>query len=238
MATNKNINFDPSEIEKFERLSSQWWDPSGDFEPLHKINPLRLDYICQHTELENKKIIDLGCGGGILSESIDQKGGNVTGIDIGERALSVARLHQKESRTNVEYLQTTAEDIAEERPNEYDVLTCLEMLEHVPSPSKVIRAGKKLVKPGGSLFFSTINRNPKSFLFAIIGAEYILRILPKGTHNYEMFIKPSELEHWCRSENLNLISSIGIHYNPLINMYNLNKNIDVNYIMYFNNSSE
>jgi 2-polyprenyl-6-hydroxyphenyl methylase/3-demethylubiquinone-9 3-methyltransferase len=229
--TQKNV--DPAEIAKFDALASRWWDPAGEFRPLHEINPLRLDYIRQRATLPGSKVVDIGCGGGILTESMADRGASVTGIDMAEGPLAVARLHQAESGTNVEYLQTTAEDLAGKRAGEYDVVTCLEMLEHVPSPSTVIAACSELVRPGGDVFFSTINRNPKSFLFAIVGAEYLLRLLPAGTHEYEKFIRPSELESWSRHSGLELRGSIGLHYNPLTKEYSLGDNVDVNYMMHF-----
>jgi 2-polyprenyl-6-hydroxyphenyl methylase/3-demethylubiquinone-9 3-methyltransferase len=226
-------NVDPGEIAKFDALASRWWDPDGDFRPLHQINPLRLDFIRQRTRLPEARVLDVGCGGGILAESMDKQGATVTGIDMAESPLAVARLHQTESGTNVTYLQSTAEGLAEQRPQEFDVITCLEMLEHVPSPIDVIEACVRLVKPGGDVFFSTINRNPKSFLFAIIGAEYMLRLLPAGTHHYDKFIRPSELEGWSRHAGLELRDSIGMHYNPLSKEYSLGRNVDVNYLMHF-----
>jgi 2-polyprenyl-6-hydroxyphenyl methylase/3-demethylubiquinone-9 3-methyltransferase len=230
-ATENNV--DPGEIAKFDALASRWWDPDGDFRPLHQINPLRLDFIRQRAQLAESQIVDVGCGGGILAESMAKKGATVTGIDMAESPLAVARLHQAESGTNVTYLQSTAEGLAEQRPQEFDVVTCLEMLEHVPSPTDVIEACVRLVKPGGDVFFSTINRNPKSFLFAIIGAEYMLRLLPAGTHHYDKFIRPSELEGWSRHAGLELRDSIGMHYNPLSKEYSLGQNVDVNYLMHF-----
>lgn len=226
-------NVDAAEIAKFDALASRWWDPAGEFRPLHEINPLRLDYIRQRATLAGSRVVDIGCGGGILSESMAKLGASVTGVDMGEGPLTVARLHQAESGTNVEYLQTTAEDLASKRPGQFDVVTCLEMLEHVPSPPAVIAACAELLRPGGHLFFSTINRNPKSFLLAIVGAEYVLRLLPVGTHEYEKFIRPSELERWSRHSGLQLQGSIGLHYNPLTREYSLGENIDVNYIMHF-----
>jgi len=226
-------NIDAGEIAKFDVLASRWWDPEGDFRPLHEINPLRLDYIRQRVSLDGSKVLDVGCGGGILAESMAQKGAQVTGIDMAEKALGVARLHQAESGTDVEYLQSTAEDLAAERAGRYDVVTCLEMLEHVPSPASIVSACCTLVKPGGDVFFSTINRNPKSFLFAIVGAEYVLNMLPKGTHEYEKLIRPSELESWARNTGLTLAGSIGMHYNPITKEYSLGPNVDVNYLMHF-----
>ena len=226
-------NIDTGEIAKFDALASRWWDPEGDFRPLHEINPLRLDYIRQRASLDGSKVLDVGCGGGILAESMAHKGAQVTGIDMAEKPLGVARLHQAEAGTDVEYLQSTAEDLATERAGRYDVVTCLEMLEHVPSPASIISACCALVKPGGDVFFSTINRNPKSFLLAIIGAEYVLNMLPKGTHEYEKLIRPSELESWARKAGLTLKGSTGMHYNPLTKEYSLGPNVDVNYLMHF-----
>ncbi len=226
-------NVDTAEIAKFDSLASRWWDPEGDFRPLHEINPLRLDYIRQRATLKGSKVVDIGCGGGILTEAMAGLGASVTGIDMAEGPLAVARLHQAESGTNVEYLRTTAEELAAKHAAEFDVVTCLEMLEHVPTPSTVIAACAKLVKPGGDIFFSTINRNPKSFLLAIVGAEYVLRLLPAGTHEYRKFIRPAELEAWSRRAGLQLTGSIGMHYNPLTREYSLGENVDVNYIMHF-----
>lgn len=226
-------NIDSAEIARFDALASRWWDPEGDFRPLHEINPLRLDYIRQRADLDGSKVLDVGCGGGILAESMAHKGARVTGIDMAEKPLGVAKLHQVESGTDVEYLQSTAEDLATRREGQYDVVTCLEMLEHVPSPAAVISACARLVRPGGNVFFSTINRNPKSFVFAIVGAEYVLNLLPRGTHEYEKFIRPSELESWARHASLDLQSSIGMHYNPLTKAYSLGPNVDVNYLMHF-----
>ena len=229
-------NIDANEIAKFDSLAANWWDPEGEFQSLHDINPLRLDWIRQRARLDCAKVLDIGCGGGILSESMAAKGGVVTGIDMAEKPLGVARLHQIESGVDVEYLQSTAESLATERAGNYDIVTCLEMLEHVPSPLTVIRACRELVKPGGDVFFSTINRNPKSFLFAIIGAEYVLKLLPQGTHEYEKFIRPSELDGWAREAGLKLADSVGMHYNPLIREYSLGPNVDVNYLMHFRRS--
>ena len=227
-------NVDKNEIHKFEILAHRWWDTGSEFKPLHEINPLRLGYIEQHTRgLKDKKVIDVGCGGGILSESIALRGAQVTGIDMGETPLSVARLHSLETGVEIDYRQITAEEIAEEQAGQYDVVTCLEMLEHVPDPSSVIAACSRLVKPDGHLFFSTINRNPKSFAFAIIGAEYVLNMLPKGTHEYAKFIRPSELESWARDQGLKLEDITGMTYNPLFQSYKLGNNVDVNYLMHF-----
>jgi 2-polyprenyl-6-hydroxyphenyl methylase/3-demethylubiquinone-9 3-methyltransferase len=226
-------NVDPAEIAKFDAQASRWWDPDGDFRPLHQINPLRLDFIRQRARLSAAQVLDVGCGGGILAESMAQQGAAVTGIDMAESPLAVARLHQAESGTDVTYMRSTAEGLADQRPQSFDVVTCLEMLEHVPSPTAVIAACTRLVKPGGDVFFSTINRNPKSFLFAIIGAEYLLRLLPAGTHHYDKFIRPSELEQWARHAGLELCDSIGMHYNPVSKEYSLGPNVDVNYLMHF-----
>lgn len=226
-------NVDQMEIAKFDGLASRWWDPSGEFRPLHEINPLRLDYIRQRVELPGARVLDVGCGGGILTESLAAQGAVVTGIDMAEGPLAVARLHQAESGAKVAYLRGTAESHAADHPAAYDVVTCLEMLEHVPSPPSVITACAALVRPGGDVFFSTINRNPKAFLFAIVGAEYLLRLLPAGTHEYEKFIRPSELEEWSRQSDLDLRGSIGLHYNPLTREYSLDRNVDVNYLMHF-----
>lgn len=230
-------NVDPAEIAKFDALASRWWDPHGDFRPLHEINPLRVDYIRQRVQLRDKKVLDVGCGGGILAEAMAEAGAQVTGIDMAEKPLAVARLHQVESGTNVDYRQSTAENLADEMSAGFDIVTCLEMLEHVPSPQTVIAACQKLVKPGGDVFLSTINRNPKSFLFAIVGAEYLLKLLPAGTHEYEKFIRPSELDEWARDSGLELMSSIGLHYNPITRDYSLGENVDVNYMMHFRRSA-
>ncbi|MBT8090612.1 MAG: bifunctional 2-polyprenyl-6-hydroxyphenol methylase/3-demethylubiquinol 3-O-methyltransferase UbiG [Gammaproteobacteria bacterium] len=226
-------NVDPAELAKFDSLASRWWDTQGDFKPLHDINPLRLDWIRQHVDLGGCRAADIGCGGGILAESMATAKARVTGIDMAEGPLAVARLHQLESGTHVDYRQATAEELAATEAGEYDVVTCLEMLEHVPDPSTVIKSCFELVKPGGHVFFSTINRNPKSFLFAIVGAEYVLKLLPSGTHEYAKFIRPSELEAWARSAGLELRASIGMHYNPVTREYSLGSNLDVNYLMYF-----
>ena len=225
-------NVDPKEIAKFEALAARWWDPHSEFKPLHDINPLRLNFINEKTGLEGKKIIDVGCGGGILAESMAKAGAIVTGIDMGEAPLNVAKLHGMESGVEVDYQQITAELIAEQQTEQFDVVTCMEMLEHVPDPSKTIAACARLAKPGGQIFFSTINRNPKSFLFAIIGAEYVLRLLPKGTHEYRNFIRPSELESWSRRAGLTLEHLTGMTYNPLSKVYSLGRDVDVNYLMH------
>lgn len=228
-----NHNTDPAEIAKFDSLASRWWDPNSEFKPLHDINPLRLDYIDQFCGgLEGKKVIDIGCGGGILAESMAARGAQVTGIDMGEAPLSVAKLHGLESGITVDYERITAEAMAEQQAGEYEVVTCMEMLEHVPDPASTIAACAKLVKPGGAVFLSTINRNPKSYLFAIIGAEYVLRLLPKGTHDFSKFIRPSELEHWTRKANLIMNNLTGMSYNPLTKEYTLGRDLSVNYLAF------
>ena len=224
-------NTDPAEIAKFEALASRWWDPQSEFKPLHDINPLRLDYIDERCGgLAGKAVLDVGCGGGILAESMAALGATVTGIDMGEAPLSVARLHGLESGVSVDYRRITAEQMAAENPGRFDVVTCMEMLEHVPDPASVINACAQLVKPGGAVFLSTINRNPKSYLFAIVGAEYLLRMLPKGTHDYAKFIRPSELEGWARHAGLRLCDLTGMSYNPLNQRYTLGRDLDVNYL--------
>lgn len=231
--TTATDNVDLAELAKFDSLASRWWDTEGDFKPLHEINPLRLDWIRQHTNLRGCRAVDIGCGGGILTESMAAAGATVTGIDMADGPLSVARLHQHESGAEVDYRKSTAEELATNEAGEYDVVTCLEMIEHVPDPSQVIKSCAELVKPGGHVFFSTINRNPKSFLFAIVGAEYVLKLLPSGTHEYAKFIRPSELEAWARKAGLELVSSIGMQYNPFSKEYSLGSNLDVNYLMFF-----
>ncbi len=226
-------NVDQSEINKFEELASRWWDPNSEFKPLHEINPLRLAYIDDHAGgLAGKKVLDVGCGGGILAESMAEKGAEVTGIDMGEANLEVARLHLLESGLEVDYRQMPVEKLAEEMPGAFDVVTCMEMLEHVPDPGSVIRACATLVKPGGKVFFSTINRNPKSYLFAIVGAEYLLQLLPKGTHDYARFIRPSELNRWVREAGLETRDITGMTYNPFTRVYRLDPgDVDVNYLV-------
>jgi 2-polyprenyl-6-hydroxyphenyl methylase / 3-demethylubiquinone-9 3-methyltransferase len=224
-------NADPIELEKFSQLAHKWWDPNSEFKPLHDINPLRLSYIDRHASLSGKTVLDVGCGGGILSESMAGLGANVTGIDLGDKALQVAKLHLLESGNKVDYLKITVEDLAAQQPGHYDVVTCLEMLEHVPDPQSIIASCAVLVKPGGWVFFSTLNRNPKSYLFAVIGAEYILNMLPRGTHDYAKFIKPSELAQSCRNADLNLVDLIGMSYNPLSKVYSLGRDTDVNYMV-------
>jgi len=226
-------NVDAAEVAKFDALASRWWDLHGEFRSLHEINPLRLDWIRQQIDLNGCKAIDIGCGGGILAESMAAAGASVCGIDMADGPLTVARLHQIESGAEIDYQKATAEEMAAKHAGQFDVVTCLELLEHVPSPPQVIASVAELVKPGGHVFFSTINRNPKSFLFAIVGAEYVLKLLPAGTHEYQKFIVPSELESWARAAGLKLRSSVGMHYNPLTKEYSLGPNLDVNYLMYF-----
>ncbi len=228
----QSANVDDKEISKFNEIAFRWWDPESEFKPLHDINPLRLDYINKHSPLNNKNVIDVGCGGGLLSEGMSKLGAKVTGIDMGERPIQVAKLHLHESKLDINYQQTTAENFAEQHAGQFEVVSCMEMLEHVPDPGSVIRACSKLVKPGGKLFFSTINRNPKSYLYAILGAEYMLQMLPKGTHDYKKMIKPSELARWMRSAEVDLIDISGMAYNPVSKHYSLNKDITVNYLCY------
>lgn len=224
-------NVDAAELQKFAELAHKWWDEKSEFKPLHEINPLRLNWINQLAQLSGKRVLDVGCGGGILAESMYFKGAEVTGIDLGEKALNVAKLHQLESGAKVDYRLIAVEKLAEEIPASFDVVTCMEMLEHVPDPASVVAACAKLVKPNGKVFFSTINRNPKAYLFAVLGAEYVLNMLPKGTHDYAKFIKPSELAQMMRSADLNFVSSIGMSYNPMTRVYTLGKDISVNYII-------
>ena len=230
MTPTSSANVDPVEIAKFEQLASRWWDPGSEFKPLHDINPLRLDYIDQRVTLAGKRVLDVGCGGGILAESMALRGATVTGIDLGEAPLAVARLHLLESGAQVDYRHISAEQLAAQQPGTFDIVTCMEMLEHVPDPASSIRACAQLVRPGGAVFFSTINRNPKAYLFAILGAEYLLRLLPRGTHDYQKFIRPSELEAWARAAGLALHDLTGMHYNPLSQRYSLGRDIDVNYL--------
>lgn len=225
------MNADPLELQKFSDLAHRWWDPTSEFRPLHEINPLRLEWINARAPLAGKTVADIGCGGGILSESMAKKGAQVTGIDLSEKALKVADLHSLESGIQVRYELTSAEDLAAREPARYDVVTCMEMLEHVPDPAAIVQACATLVKPGGHVFFSTINRNPKSYLFAVIGAEYLLRLLPKGTHEYAKFITPAELAQFIRNAGLTLDSLKGMGYNPLTKIYSLNHDTDVNYLI-------
>ena len=226
------LNVDPQEIAKFEALASRWWDRDGEFRPLHEINPLRANYIDEHSPVAGQRLVDVGCGGGILAEAMAQRGASVTGIDMGEAPLSVAKLHQLESGVDVTYLQSTAEELAEKEAGAFDVVCCLEMLEHVPDPGSVINACAAMATKGGSLYFSTINRNPKAFVFAIVGAEHILKLLPAGTHDYDKFIKPSEMAAWIRDAGLVVEGMTGLTYNPLTKHYRLNeRDVSVNYMV-------
>jgi len=226
-----HTNADPAELEKFSALANHWWDLGGDFKPLHEINPLRLDWIDRHAGLAGKRVVDVGCGGGILAESMAALGAVVTGIDMAEKPLKVAKLHLLESGRQVEYRLTTAEGLAAEQPGEFDVVTCMEMLEHVPDPASTVAACAQLAKPGGWVFFSTLNRNPKSYLFAILGAEYILKMLPRGTHDWARFIKPSELARMARAAGLDQNALAGMSYNPLTRVYSLGDDVAVNYLV-------
>ncbi len=231
-ANPQNANVDPAEIAKFEELASRWWDRDSEFKPLHDINPLRVDFIDRIATLAERKVLDVGCGGGILSEAMAQRGAQVTGIDMGEAPLKVAKLHGLESGVNVHYQQITVEQLASEQPASFDVVTCMEMMEHVPDPSSIVDACSRLVKPGGYVFFSTLNRNPKSYLMAILGAEHLLKLVPKGTHDFKKFIRPSELASWIRQSGLNTLEMTGLTYNPLTKVYSLNaRDVDVNYMI-------
>jgi 2-polyprenyl-6-hydroxyphenyl methylase/3-demethylubiquinone-9 3-methyltransferase len=226
------MNADPQELAKFSDLAHRWWDPTSEFKPLHQINPLRLGWIDKIAGLKGKSVLDVGCGGGILAEAMAVAGAQVKGIDLSDKALKVALLHLLESRLDVNYEEIGAEALAQREAGHYDALTCMEMLEHVPDPASTVRACAQLVKPGGHVFFSTLNRNPKSYVLAVIGAEYILRLLPRGTHDYAKFLKPSELAQYCRAAGLTLTSIIGMGYNPLTKVYTLNNDTSVNYLMH------
>src|ERR1041385_6903121 len=221
------LTADPAELEKFSRLAARWWDPQGEFRPLHDINPLRLEWIEGHAPLDGPDVLDVGCGGGILAESMARRGARVTGIDLSEKALRVAELHLHESKLHVRYEKSSVEDYA----GAFDVVTCMELLEHVPDPASMVAACARLVRPGGHAFFPTINRNPKSYLFAVIGAEYVLGLLPKGTHDYQRFVRPSELAGWCRAAGLRAEELIGMTYNPFARRYSLGRDCDVNYLL-------
>lgn len=225
-------NVDPAELAKFSELAHRWWDPDSEFRPLHQINPLRLDWIDGLAALRGRRVLDVGCGGGILAEAMARRAEHVVGIDLAQRPLGVARLHALEQGvSNLEYREVSAEALAQASPNTFDVVTCMEMLEHVPDPASVVHACRQLVKPGGWVFFSTINRNPKSFLFAILGAEYVLRLLPRGTHEYAKFIRPSELARWAREAGLAIQGSRGMEYNPITRRYWLSGDTSVNYLL-------
>lgn len=230
MSTTTN-NVDPAELAKFQDLASRWWDANSEFKPLHQINPLRLNWINDRIPLDGARVLDVGCGGGILAESMAEKGADVLGIDLAEAPLAVARLHALESGATLEYREISAEDCAVEKPAEFDCVTCLELLEHVPDPASTVAACAAMVKPGGRVFFSTLNKNPKSFLFAIVGAEYVLRLLPRGTHDWKKFIKPSDLSSYCRASGLRVDEIIGLTYNPLTKRYKLENDVDVNYMI-------
>ncbi len=231
MRTETN-NLDPLEVAKFGELAHRWWDPLSEFRPLHEINPLRLDWIREKVNIAGKTVVDIGCGGGILSESLARAGANVKGIDLAEKALRVAKLHSLETGVKVDYEKIAAEDLAASHPASFDVVTCMEMLEHVPDPQSSITACATLAKPGAHVFFSTINRNAKAYLLAVIGAEYVLRMLPKGTHDYSRFIKPSELDRWCRHAGLEIRQIVGLTYNPVTKTYGLGQDTDVNYLVH------
>jgi len=224
-------NVDPAELAKFNELAHRWWDREGEFRPLHEINPLRLGWIAERVALDAKQALDVGCGGGILTEAMARSGASVTGIDLGEKPLRIAQLHMLESGVQVQYEAAAAESFAQIHPNEFDLVTCMELLEHVPEPPSTIAACARLAKPGGRVFFSTINRNPKSYLLAVIGAEYVLKLLPKGTHDYARFIKPSELTRWCRDAGLRPLEMTGMTYNPITKKYKLGADCDVNYMV-------
>jgi len=232
MTSKAKTNMDPQEVAKFDAIASRWWDPGSEFKPLHDINPLRLNYIDQRAQLDGKRVLDVGCGGGILSESMAARGADVTGIDLADGPLEIARLHLMESDLQIDYQQISAEEKAQAEPSSYDVVTCMELLEHVPDPASLIQACATLVKPDGHVFFSTLNRNPKAYMLAIVGAEYLLKMLAKGTHDYEKFIKPSELARWLRSSELEMHDLTGLTYNPLTRQYALGKDIDVNYMVH------
>jgi 2-polyprenyl-6-hydroxyphenyl methylase / 3-demethylubiquinone-9 3-methyltransferase len=233
MMSEQTPNVDPEEIAKFEKLAARWWDPESEFKALHDINPLRLDYINRLANLSGKRVLDIGCGGGLLAEAMALLGAEVTGIDMGRAPLNVARLHRLESKLEIDYRQATPEELAEERPGGFDVVTCLEMLEHVPDPAAVIAACARLIGNDGRVFLSTINRNPKAYLFAVLGAEYLLHLLPQGTHEYGKFIRPSEMEAWARHSGLRLTDLTGMSYNPLTREYRLGRDVSVNYLACF-----
>jgi len=230
--TDNSLNIDPDEVAKFDQTASRWWDPNSEYKPLHDINPLRLDFIDDRASLADKRVIDVGCGGGILAESMAARGAQVVGADMAGAALAVAKLHTLESGVSVDYRQMTAEQLAATEPASFDVVTCMELLEHVPDPASLIAACAQLAKPGGQLFFSTLNRNPKSYLFAVLGAEYVLKMLPKGTHDFAKFIRPAELARWIRAAGLTLKELTGMSYNPITRNYDLGGDVSINYLVY------
>lgn len=231
------INIDPEEVAKFDQSANRWWDPNSEYKPLHDINPLRLDYIDDRAALPGKRVVDVGCGGGILAESMAARGAQVVGVDMAGAALAVAKLHILESGINVDYRQMTAEQLAAAEPASFDVVTCMELLEHVPDPASLVTACAQLAKPGGQVFFSTLNRNPKSYLFAVLGAEYLLKMLPKGTHDFAKFIRPAELARWLRAAGLDLKELTGMNYNPISRRYNLGSDVSVNYLVHAGKSN-
>jgi len=227
-----HTNVDPAEVAKFDALASSWWDEEGESKPLHQLNPVRLSYIDNRSHLDGKLAIDVGCGGGILTEALAKSGATAAGIDMGERPLKIAKLHALEAELSIDYQQITAEEKAEQTAGEFDVVTCMEMLEHVPDPASIIKACSELVKPGGDVFFSTLNRHPKAYLVAVLGAEYVMKMLPKGTHDYQRFIKPSEMAAWCRQAGLEVVDITGLNYNPLTQSFKLGDDVKVNYLMH------
>ncbi|MDF1587667.1 MAG: bifunctional 2-polyprenyl-6-hydroxyphenol methylase/3-demethylubiquinol 3-O-methyltransferase UbiG [Gammaproteobacteria bacterium] len=230
--THSYSNVDPNEVAKFDALANSWWDQEGESKPLHEINPLRLEFIKTRCKLADKEVIDIGCGGGILTEALAKSGAHTTGIDMGELPLNIAKLHALEAGLSINYQQITAEQKAQHAAQQFDVVTCMEMLEHVPDPISVIQACSELVKPDGDVFLSTLNRHPKAYLFAVVGAEYMMKILPKGTHDYKRFIKPSEMAKWCRQAGLEVCDITGLSYNPLSQQYSLGDNVKVNYLVH------